>query len=156
MQLLLFSHLISMLFPSYHTPPVLGAVGVTPGVVEGHCRNITQLLLCQLREESTLCKSSSGFFTLYFPTPSDLHSGTLLLAKLGLQVLGGVGDTAGGFDTGRRLYLIKSRHVIPRELPEASFTVPGGELELWSPWTVSPGHKVLLRQNQGEVRGILV
>lgn len=43
-----------------------------------------------------------------------------------------------GFDTGRRFYLIKSRHVIPSELPEASFTVTGEE-------QVSPGHKVILR-----------
>lgn len=71
MQLLLFSHLISMLFPSYHTP-VLGTMGITPRVVEGHCRNITQLLLlllCLLREELILCKFRSGFFMHYFTTP---------------------------------------------------------------------------------------
>lgn len=50
-----------------------------------------------------------------------------------------------GFDTGRRFYLIKYRQVIPSELPEASFTVTEEEL-------VSPGHKVILRQNQREVR----
>lgn len=46
-----------------------------------------------------------------------------------------------GFDTRRRFYLIKYIHVFLSELLEAPFTVTGNELR-------SPGHKVILLQNQ--------
>lgn len=51
----------------------------------------------------------------------------------------------GGFDTGRRFYLLKYRHIFLSELLEAPFTVAAEELG-------SSGHKVILLQNQKEVR----
>jgi len=50
-----------------------------------------------------------------------------------------------GFDTARRVYLIKYRHIFLSELPEAPFTVTGEELG-------SPRHKVIVLQNQKEFR----